>query len=186
MLCNIVNIDCVRVWSDSSIVLVWLNGDQKQFKIFVTDRVSKICSLLPQCEWTHQSSQGSQENTVNSASQSGLPRKFLTNLIHLDGPEFLYNLECQWPNFVLAEMLPERFLETKNAVKSIFHVQESIKPADLIIRLSALTKMQHVLAYCFRFAVRSQKGSTSAPITWAKYNRELNVAILCTQKTYVL
>jgi len=42
VLCDIVIVDCVRAWSDSTIVLAWLNGDQKQFKIFVTNRVSKF------------------------------------------------------------------------------------------------------------------------------------------------
>lgn len=53
VLCDIVTVDCVRAFSDSTIVLAWLNGDQIQFKIFVTNRVAKFRSLLPHCEWAH-------------------------------------------------------------------------------------------------------------------------------------
>jgi len=48
-----VKITRVRAWTDSIIVLSWLTAEQRLFKIFVTNRVSKIRSLVPQCEWAH-------------------------------------------------------------------------------------------------------------------------------------
>jgi hypothetical protein len=50
---NVVRIVRVRAWTDSTIVLAWLTTEQKQLKIFVTNRVAKIRSLIPTCEWAH-------------------------------------------------------------------------------------------------------------------------------------
>lgn len=42
LLKNLMTIDKVRAWTDSTVVLAWLTRDQNQFKIFVTNRVAKI------------------------------------------------------------------------------------------------------------------------------------------------
>lgn len=47
---NVVNIERVRCWTDSTIVLTWLTAEQKQLKIFVTNSVAKIRTIVPTCE----------------------------------------------------------------------------------------------------------------------------------------
>lgn len=53
LLKNIITIDKIRAFTDSTIVLAWLTQEQKQFKIFVTNRVDKIQALIPNCVWAH-------------------------------------------------------------------------------------------------------------------------------------
>lgn len=182
MLRDIVTVDCVRAWSDSTIVLAWLNGDQNQFKIFVTNRVSRIHSLLPHCVWSHVRSS---ENPADSASRGILPEELLTNRLHLNGPEFLQDPNDQWPSLIPSESSLEQLPDVKNSVRNVFHVQDSIQPAEVIGRFSTLTKIQRVLAYCFRFARRRHIPKSSGPITRVEYDSALNAAILCTQLTYL-
>lgn len=40
-------------WTDSLTVLSWLTSKQKYFKIFVTNRVTRIHELVPDCQWFH-------------------------------------------------------------------------------------------------------------------------------------
>ncbi|CAI6369999.1 unnamed protein product [Macrosiphum euphorbiae] len=179
---DIVTIDCVRAWSDSTIVLAWLNGDQKQFKIFVTNRVAKIRSLLPHCEWSHVRSP---DNPADPASRGMLPEELLTNQLYLNGPEFLQDANCQFSSLMPNEFSPEQLPEIKTSVKNVLYVQDSIQSSDMISQFSTLTKMQRVLAYCFRFARRRNIPKSSGPITRMEYERALNAAILCTQMTYL-
>lgn len=43
----------VFAWSDSTIVLSWLNGSSKRFKTFVGNRLSTILHELPPATWHH-------------------------------------------------------------------------------------------------------------------------------------
>ena len=43
----------VYAWSDSTIVLSWLDGNPKRFKTFVGNRLSDILTELPPKTWHH-------------------------------------------------------------------------------------------------------------------------------------
>lgn len=58
----------VYAWTDSSIVLSWLTTPHVSYKIFVSNRISKINQLLPDCKWLHVSSE---ENPADCASRIG-------------------------------------------------------------------------------------------------------------------
>lgn len=84
---NKINIVRVRAWTDFTIVLAWLTAEQKLFKIFVTNRVAKIRSHLPQCEWAHVNMT---ENPADPAFQELLPDTLVSCSLFLHGPTFLY------------------------------------------------------------------------------------------------
>jgi len=67
---SIVPVSKMRAWTDSSVVLSWLTTDQKIFKIFVTNRVAKIHSLLPDCNWSHVPAM---DNPADPSSRGLLP-----------------------------------------------------------------------------------------------------------------
>lgn len=41
----------IHDWTNSTVVFSWLTTSQAHFKIFVTNRLSKIYQLLPSCNW---------------------------------------------------------------------------------------------------------------------------------------
>jgi len=83
---NIIPIDKIRAWTDFTVVLAWFTRGQKQFKIFVTNRVAKIYALVPNLEWANVSTA---ENPADPASRGMLPRELLSCSKQLLGPDFL-------------------------------------------------------------------------------------------------
>lgn len=70
MICvtNVLNLpSCdVHLWSDSTIVLSWLQGQPYQWKTFVANRVSEIQTSLPSAKWHHVRTK---ENPADCASR---------------------------------------------------------------------------------------------------------------------
>jgi len=44
-------LSCVQAWTDSTIVLNWLDGSPRRFKTYVGNRVSSIIDLVPPDKW---------------------------------------------------------------------------------------------------------------------------------------
>jgi len=177
-------IDRVRAWTDSTIVLSWLHADQKQFKIFVTNRVSKIKSLTPGCEWAHVRTMN---NPADPASRGLFPSELISNSLHFHGPEFLLQSDHLWPVSTMSELtLPpiDQLPETK-CTANVLHIHEETNCESIIQRFSSLSKLQRVLAYCFRFARRRNSPKISGSITRMEYDHALNAAVLCTQLTHL-
>lgn len=182
LLGNIITIDRIRAWTDSTVVLAWLTQEQKQFKIFVTNRVAKIHSLIPNCEWDHV---GTTDNPADPASRGMLPRELLSCSKHLAGPEFLRQDESQWPVSDPAEVTvpTENLPELKTSVQRILHICE--KEDRWMERFSSISRMQRVLSYCIRFTDRARKRSTpTGPISHAEYNQVLHRIIKYTQQIH--
>jgi len=177
---NFARIDRIRAWTDSTIVLGWLQADQKQFKIFVTNRISKIRSLVPQCEWAHVDTS---ENPADPASRGLLPEALVACSSFLHGPKFLQYPECQWPVVAKSNVNLEDLPEYKRPSKNVLLVQQA--DDSFIQRFSVLRKMQRVLAYCLRVADKARKRPVvSGPITWQEYERSLFKVVLYTQGSY--
>jgi len=143
---NIIHIDKIRAWTDSTVVLAWLNREQKQFKIFVTNRVAKIHALVPNCEWAHVSTV---ENPADPAFRGMLPRELLSCSKHLSGPDFLRQDVAHWPVVSATEVTAslENLPELKNSEKCIMHIHQ--EESKWMERFSSLSRMQRVVGYCF-------------------------------------
>lgn len=155
---NIIPINKVKAWTDSTVVLAWLTQEQKQFKIFVTNRVAKIQALVPNCEWAHVSTK---ENPADPASRGMLPRELLSCSKHLSGPDFLRQDEVHWPVLPPVEVTASLNLpEVKNSVQCVLHTHEEEVP--WIERFSSISRMQGVVGYCLRFINRARGRSALA------------------------
>jgi len=74
--------------------------------------------------------------------------------------------------------------ETK-CIASVLYTHEETNCESVIQRFSSLSKMQRVLAYCFRFVCRRDSPKISGSITQMEYDHALNAAVLCTQLTHL-
>ncbi len=57
----------IHAWTDSTVVLNWLDGSPKRFKTYVGNRISAILDLIPPDKWRHVSGL---ENPADCASLS--------------------------------------------------------------------------------------------------------------------
>ena len=76
----------VFAWSDSTIVLRWLNGSHRQFKTFVGNRVSHIVEFVPPDKWNHINGA---ENPADCASRGLLPSELIEHELWWRGPSWL-------------------------------------------------------------------------------------------------
>ncbi|KAL0821968.1 hypothetical protein ABMA28_005356 [Loxostege sticticalis] len=92
---TVMNIDRSRLhaWTDSTIVLAWLNGHPNRWKVFVANRVSEILSSLDTHHWSHVSSK---DNPADVASRGLFPADLIKDSMWFQGPEFLHKKQIEY------------------------------------------------------------------------------------------
>ncbi|XP_060801124.1 uncharacterized protein LOC132901919 [Amyelois transitella] len=78
----------VKAWTDSTIVLSWLNSHPSRWKTFVANRVSEILNLIDSSHWHHVSSK---DNPADCASRGVQPALLSECMLWISGPSFLQN-----------------------------------------------------------------------------------------------
>ncbi|XP_014211226.1 uncharacterized protein LOC106641333 [Copidosoma floridanum] len=84
----------VFAWTDSQIVLDWLNKHPRQLKTFVANRVAFIQTKLPTATWSHVPSS---ENPADLASQGCTPSSLIGSRLWWYGPSWLLQDPPRWP-----------------------------------------------------------------------------------------
>nr|XP_012151877.1 PREDICTED: uncharacterized protein LOC105663976 [Megachile rotundata] len=84
----------IHYWSDSTIVLCWLQKPPSTFKIFFANRIAAIQTELPIECWKHLPSE---DNTADCASRGLLSVKFSTFTLWWQGPSWLVLDHSSWP-----------------------------------------------------------------------------------------
>lgn len=103
------------LWTDSMVVLHYLNNTSSRFPTFVANRVRLIHELTGDCQWRHVPSE---LNPADVASRGAKDAHSSDMQLWLNGPEFLRNASSEWPKSPLS-MVPN--------------------PADLEVKLVAIT-----------------------------------------------
>jgi len=179
----IVPVAQVRAWTDSSVVLSWLTTDQKFFKVFVTNRVAKIHSLLPDCTWSHVPTM---DNPADPSSRGLLPDDLVACSLHWKGPPFLHFPEDSWPVPLVQSLNPHHLPEVKSTLTCVLAVREVPNFDDFLLRFSSWSRLQRALAYALRFIDRViVKRPTNADVlTPDELQRAIRLAVRVTQRTH--
>ncbi|XP_011163111.1 uncharacterized protein LOC105198158 [Solenopsis invicta] len=82
-----------HLWTDSSVVLAWLQGHPSRWRDFVANRVVAIHDLAPDASWHHVSGT---DNPADCASRDLSPRELLTHRLWWDGPPWLSSHLASW------------------------------------------------------------------------------------------
>ena len=117
-------------WSDSKIVLKWINKDPVEFKIFVANRLSETREKTNVSEWRWINS----ENNLADDATRYVPTALENHSRWFLGPPFLYEHETQWPYRVInLQMDPE--------IEQVVHTTNSDRPLIDFRRFSTLTRL---------------------------------------------
>lgn len=81
-------------WSDSAVVLGWLNKSPKCLNVFVSNRVSKISSLVKPSHWRYVDTRC---NPADLLSRGVSPNELLSNHLWWKGPLWLSLEPALWP-----------------------------------------------------------------------------------------
>ncbi|XP_046869348.1 uncharacterized protein LOC124461992 [Drosophila willistoni] len=165
-------------WSDSTVVLSWLNKPPCTWTTFVANRVAKIVTATNDAPWNHVRSE---DNPADLPSR-GLSAQ---ELVHKDlwwhGPPWLREPQESWQR---ATPLPLDTALEKRVVK--VHVAIAKPANEILSRFSNLARALRVIAYVIRFGRRCRKlpNDYSGEVTSSEINQVLQALIRVTQRDY--
>ena len=104
---EVLGINDVYAWTDSTITLDWLSKLPRTWNVFVANRVANIQEILPRHPWNHVSTA---ENPADIASRGAKVSDLLENELWWKGPPWLLNGETNWPRYkaIVEESLEKR------------------------------------------------------------------------------
>ncbi|XP_077381790.1 uncharacterized protein LOC144021408 isoform X1 [Festucalex cinctus] len=119
-------------WTDSTTVLRYIDNDTARFKTFVVNRIHMIRESTKPSQWKYVRTT---ENPADLSSR-GVKAKSLTQLkAWIDGPSFLLNDECDWPEQPMQrkESLHDDVeIKSKETINMIT-VKDEVEPMDKLI-----------------------------------------------------
>jgi len=169
-------IDSVHLWTDSRLVLTWLQDIPTRWNTHVANRVSEIQDITSNFLWHHVASE---DNPADILSRGAGPEELWRNSQWWNGPAWLDQGEELWPhsNTVLEE----------TPLKQRRHnvCMANINGFEEISRFSSLKRLKRVMAYCFRFIynARNPRGKKFGSLTVDEIEEAL---LRCIRKTQEL
>ena len=143
-------------WSDSSVVLAWLNAHPSKWKPFVVHRVAEIQNSVVPITWKYVPTKC---NPADVASRSILADEFKNHLLWSKGPLWLEQSFENWPSCQTTIEEEKINLEVKS--NAILNLVVSVEEFDLFKKSSNLKTLVKVTAYCLTFINKTLKSKSS-------------------------
>ena len=163
-------------WTDSKVILGYINNEVKRFKIFVANRVQIIKENSNVEQWKYISSK---DNPADDVSRGLDATKVNKVTLWFNGPAFLWKPESEWT--ISAEFQPPNE-EDPEVRKEVTVNATGIKRYNILDtleeRISCWVKMRRTLAYVKKFICRLRekiKRGNSSNNTDQEYTCVLNV-----------
>ena len=137
-----VPINSVHLWTDSRLVLIWLQDIPTRWNTYVANRVSEIQDITSNFCWHHVPSE---DNPADILSRGTGPEELRHSSKWWNGPSWLEQSEELWPhsNIVIEEPPLEQ--------RKHHACMANINDFEEISRFSSLNRLKRVIAYCLRF-----------------------------------
>lgn len=170
----------IYLWSDSTIVLSWINSDPSRWNTFVSNRIAEIQNNVPTCQWCYINTK---ENPADCLSRGLDASKLINFSLWFEGPTFLKKL-----NFI-PELFTQQHLTQSNTsnfeLKNIISMVNTSQNFDdsILRRSSNYNRLIRTIAYCFRFIQKCKKSPNTErnEITVTEYNNALTKIIYLVQ-----
>ena len=160
-------------WTDSKVVLSYIQNEEKRFHVYVANRISEIRERSEVDQWNHVPTD---LNPADSASR-GLTTCELKQSTWLTGPEFLWEPQISYPSNETATLkLGEDDPEVKQARSLATQCSFAENPVlDYLRNLSSWKKMCRLVAYLKKLG----KKTTGSPFTAddAMQSKKINLSV---------
>ncbi|XP_050301530.1 uncharacterized protein LOC126739765 [Anthonomus grandis grandis] len=153
-----ITINNIYAYTDSQIVLAWLNSPPERWQTFVGNRVNHIQKIIPSSSWYYIPSA---INSADCASRGLTASKLIYHDLWWKGPAFLWHPKSSWPDSV--RDLPKKDFSAVNMEekRKVFTTTVENHTLDLLInKFSSLPKIQRILSYCLRVKTNFKKNTT--------------------------
>ena len=148
-----ISVEQVHAWTDSSCVLSWLDGNPRDYQVFVTNRVAQILDTIPPQHWKHIPTG---QNPADAASRGMYPAELAQHQLWWEGPDLLHQEPLQFP-----PQPPRRPLCVPELRAAAIHTV-SVQPAiDIEDRCLVYHKLLRCAAWWVRYMGRLKPGSHS-------------------------
>ncbi|XP_063989696.1 uncharacterized protein LOC135168980 [Diachasmimorpha longicaudata] len=144
-------VDEIFYWTDSTVVLHWLNTSPHKLQVFVSNRVAEIQQKTNIKNWKHVRTH---ENPADLVSRGQTPTEFIKPSLWVYGPTWLQRHESEWPNLQLefSSHIPDLRKSPASTIETC--LASTTGPTSSNIWSSSITKLQRIIAYCLRFKNR--------------------------------
>ena len=150
------NLGTSTLWTDSTIVLQYINNTEARYHTFVANRVAEIQETTDVREWRHVPTQ---DNPADDASR-GVSASTLLDRRWLYGPEFLRLSPERWPTVPTLRPVIKDDPEVKEAVTFTAQTAAAQSPVDkLIDGISNWTQLVRSVA-CFSLIPEVHRSKT--------------------------
>ncbi|XP_059047432.1 uncharacterized protein LOC131842884 [Achroia grisella] len=140
--------ESVQAWTDSTVVLAWLNSHPSRWKTFVANRVSEILTTLDSDQWAHVSSK---DNPADCASRGIQPGSLADCSQWFEGPQFLRSKN------IVYNRPKNTDITLEECIKSHVTIEKLESPWS---KFSSLNRLLRVVAYCKRFISKEKSNRT--------------------------
>lgn len=165
----------IFMWTDSSIVLGWLQKSPQALKTFVANRVTQILDNFNYTYWKHVKTE---DNPADLGSRGCLPQEVVQNLLWWHGPTWLRQPKDLWPE-------PRTFDPTDLEIKKVSNFHTEVQTEDILSRFSSLNRAFRVISCVFRFVQACRKKSpTTKHLLGEEITFVKNRLITISQKMY--
>lgn len=144
-------------WTDSEIVLAWINSPSASYQTFVANRISTIQELSLAEQWRHVSSK---DNPADLISRGLSPKKFTKCTLWFFGPIFLHGREEIWPqkySKVQVINYNDSEMERKKVAAITTSSEDSASIIYKIQHNGSFRTLQRVVGYVIRFINNTRK-----------------------------
>ena len=158
------------MWTDSAIVLAWIQGPSTKWKTFVGNRVAMIQENTAAVTWRHVPTNSNPADLISRGIEA---TALSTSTLWWKGPQWLSQQPSDWPKTVVNT--PTDNLEIKHVHVAV------LQSGDITQRFSKLNKLIRVVAYCKRFISNCKNSKANRQFATLS-TQELDQALTCCVK----
>ena len=158
------------MWTDSAIVLTWIQGPSTKWKNFVGNRVALIQENTAPATWRHVPNNSNPADFISPGIEA---TALSTSTLWWKGPQWLTQQPSDWPKTVVNT--PTENLEVRNVHVAVLHSEEITQ------KFSKLNRLIRAIAYCKRL-IRNCKNSKANRQTATLSTQELDQVLTCCVK----
>ena len=163
-------------WTDSKVVIGYINNEARRFHTFVANRVQLIRDRSLQDQWHYVPTK---ENPADHASRGLSPTELLKTKQWMNGPDFLWER-----NFEFRDTSAQLNVGDPEVKIAIFATNLNLDKPDLLQRLARLSSWSLMIRVLCRLRMASRKGDERASLAQERETAKVFILQLVQRETF--